>query len=191
MPSAAVVSLAALLVGWFSAGCTITPPISTAKIIRQQALIDFTGLLPAQQLEKLKVSWATPREWEALPPKRGPMFVHQQYRSPSGTTGVGVAYVHLPFPVPTGAIAWLAQREYLRRYTDNKEGKVLARWTDDAGREWFEAENNKYHGTGYVMSKGCEAWIVYSGYRVTSPPNAEEISVSRRSATTIVPLLRE
>ncbi len=100
----------------------------------------------------------------------------------------GVAYVRLPIPVPTGIIAWLAQREYLKRYTDNREGQVLGRWTDDAGREWFEAENNKYHGTGYVMCRGQEAWIVYSGYRVHEQLHAEEISVSRRSAQTIVPI---
>lgn len=176
---------------WTGAGCQFTPPISTGQILRQQALLDFTGLLPSQSMENLKVSWAVPRDWEALAPKRGPMFVHQQYRSPTGVTGVGVAYVRLPIPLPNGVIAWLAQREYLRRYTDNHQGRVLGQWTDDAGRDWFEAENNKYHGIGYVMCRGQEAWIVYSGYRVTSPPNAEEISVSRRSAQTIIPSLRD
>jgi hypothetical protein len=176
---------------WAGSGCSFTPAISTGQILRQQGLLDFTGLLPQQQIENLKVWWAVPRDWEPLPPKRGPMFIHQQYRSPTGVTGVGVAYVRLPLPVPTGVVAWLAQREYLRRYNDNKEGQVLARWTDDAGREWFEAENNRYHGVGYIMCKGQEAWIVYSGYRVTRPANAEEIAVSRRSARTIIPILND
>ena len=38
------------------------------------------------------------------------------------------------------------------------------------------------------MTRGNEAWIVYSGWRVMFPPNAEEISISRRSVQTIVPL---
>jgi hypothetical protein len=175
----------------FAGGCGATAPVSTHQILRQQALLDFTGLLPNHDNEILKVSWAVPRDWDALALKRGPMFVHQQYRSPSGVAGVGVAYVRLPFPLPTGVVAWLAQREYLRRYADNREGRVIESWTDDAGREWFEAENNKYHGTGYIMCRGHEAWIVYSGYRVNQTPNAEEISVSRRSARTIIPFAND
>ena len=181
-----VLALAGL--AWCGAGCVVAPPVSTKLILRQQALLDFTGLLPARMLETLNVKWAVPRDWEALPPKTGLMFTHQQYRSPSGVTGVGVAYVRLPFAVPSNAIAWIAQREYLKKHDDQKEARLIGRWGDDAGREWFEGENNKYHGTGYVMTRGNEAWIVYSGWRVMFPPNAEEISISRRSVQTIVPL---
>ena len=183
-----VVGLASLI--WSGAGCVVTPPVSTKQILRQQALLDFTGLLPTQALETLNVKWAVPRDWEALPPKGGLMFTHQQYRSPSGVTGVGVAYVRLPFPIPSNTIAWIAQREYLKKHNDQKEAQLLGRWTDSAGREWFEGVNNKYHGTGYVMTRGNEAWIVYSGWRVMFPPNAEEISVSKRSLQTIVPVAK-
>ena len=183
---ALVLALAGL--AWSGAGCVVAPPVSTRHILRQQALLDFTGLLPAQTLETLNVKWSVPRDWEALPPKAGLMFTHQQYRSPSGVTGVGVAYVRLPFPVPSNTIAWIAQREYLKKHNDQKEARLIARWSDEAGRAWFEGENNKYHGTGYVMTRDNEAWIVYSGWRVMFPPNAEEISISRRSVQTIVPL---
>jgi hypothetical protein len=183
-----VLSLAGLF--WSGAGCVVTPPVSTKQILRQQALLDFTGLLPARAVETLNVRWAVPRDWEALPSKTGLMFTHQQYRSPSGVTGVGVAYVRLPFPIPSNTIAWIAQREYLKKHSDQKEARLIGRWSDAAGREWFEGENNKYHGTGYVMTRGNEAWIVYSGWRVTFPPNPEEISISRRSVQTIVPMPR-
>jgi hypothetical protein len=179
-----------LMSAWGGGGCVVAPPVSTRQILRQQQLLDFTGLLPAQTVEDLKVKWSAPRGWEALPAKSGLMFTHQQYRSPSGVTGVGVAYVRLPFPVSSNMIAWIAQREYLKKHDDQKEAKLLGRWSDSAGREWFEGVNNKYHGTGYVMTRGNEAWIVYSGWRVMFPPNAEEISVSRRSVQTIVPVAK-
>src|SRR4026208_2162433 len=141
--------LALAVLACSGAGCVVAPPVSTKLILRQQALLDFTGLLPARMLETLNVKWAVPRDWEALPPKTGLMFTHQQYRSPSGVTGVGVAYGRLPFAVPSNTIAWIAQREYLKKYDDQKEAKLIAHWSDAAGREWFEGENNKYHGTGY------------------------------------------
>ena len=186
-----VLLLSLVVVGWSGAGCVVAPPVSTRLILRQQALLDFTGLLPARPVEPLNVKWAVPRDWEQLPARSGLMFTHQQYRSPSGVTGVGVAYVRLPFPVPSNTIAWIAQREYLKKHDDQKEAKLLGRWSDDAGREWFEGENNKYHGTGYVMTRGNEAWIVYSGWRVMFPPNPEEISISKRSVRTIVPLPKD
>ena len=186
-----IFALTMLLIGALGGGgCTIAPPVSTKTIIRQQALLDFTGLAQPQTLDNLNVRWAVPRDWEQLPTRKGALFTHQQFRSPSGVTGVGVAYVRLPIPLPASTIAWIAQREYLKKAQDQKEGKLLGRWTDAAGREWFEGENNKYHGTGYVMTRGKEAWIVYSGWRVMFPPNAEEISVSKRSVQTIVPVAK-
>jgi hypothetical protein len=176
-----------LLVLWMGTGCAVAPPVSTSVIMRQQALLDFTGLLPQQQIDALRVTWAVPRDWELLPPRRGPLYIHQQYRSPSGVTGVGVAFIRMPIPLPAGTLAWLARREYAKRFGDQTEGAVLDHWTDSAGREWFEVKNDRYRGTGYVMVRGREAWIVYSGYRLMHSPNAEEISVSRRSAQTIVP----
>src|SRR5687768_5161787 len=119
-----VVVLFAMLVStWAGAGCVVAPPVSTKQILRQQRLLDFTGLLPAQTIKDLNVKWSAPRGWEALPPKSGMMFTHQQYRSPSGVTGVGVAYVRLPFPVSSNMIAWFAQREYLKKHNDQKEDR--------------------------------------------------------------------
>ena len=67
-----LLSLAALALP--GSGCVVAPPVSTKQILRQQALLDFTGLLPAQMLEKLNVKWAVPRDWEPLPPRTGLMF---------------------------------------------------------------------------------------------------------------------
>ena len=31
------------------------------------------------------------------------------------------------------------------------------------GREWFEAQNNKYHVRDYAVVRGFNAWVVYFG----------------------------
>jgi hypothetical protein len=99
-------------------------------------------------------------------------------------TGVGVAYIHLPLPIPPAAVAWLVEKEYSKRAND---GKLLASWTDSLGRPWFEAENSRFHARGYIISRGFEAWIIYCGYRLEQPPSAAEMSVAGRALETIVP----
>ena len=113
------------------------------------------------------------------------LYTHEQWRSPSSLTGVGVAYVRLPLPLSSKAIAWFAKQEYGKKAAD---GRIIAEWTDELGRSWFEAENKKYHVRGYVTTRGLEAWIVYSGYRLTDPPEPAEISLATRSAETFIPI---
>jgi len=168
-------------------GCQVLPAVAPRHLIHPPQFLDLTGLLPQQDIDAIKVNWAVPRGWEALPLKKGPMYTHQQYRSKTGVTGVGVAHIHMPIPVSASAIAWFAKNEYLKRAKDQQDGKLIGRWTDRQGREWFEAENSKYHARGYVLTRGLEAWIVYSGYRVAHSPDPEEIAVSQRSAATISP----
>ena len=60
-------------------------------------------------------------------------------------------------------------------------------WIDDVGRSWFEAENNKYHVQGYVLTRGFNAWIVYFGYKTGYPPDLAELSIAARAAETFVP----
>jgi hypothetical protein len=165
--------------------CTVVPPAPTNRLLTHRALIDFTGLAGVQSVPSLKLTAAAPQGWQRLPAKKTALYTHEQWRSPSTTTGVGAVYVHLPLPLSAKTIAWFAKQEYGKRAAD---GKLLSEWTDDLGRTWFEAQNKKYRIRGYVTTRGMEAWIVYTGYRLTTTPDAAEISLAMRSAETFVPL---
>jgi hypothetical protein len=165
-------------------GCQNGQGFSSRRLIEHQALIDFSGLDSVRKCEHVDVAIAPPRRWEALPVKNNPLYAHQQWRSPSGHTGVGVLCAHLPLPLSTNTVVWLAKQEYAKRGND---GKLIGEWTDVLGRSWFEAEDGKYHVRGYVVTRGFSAWIVYFGYRTRYSPDLAEISIAARSAETAVP----
>jgi hypothetical protein len=127
---------------------------------------------------------AAPRRWVPLPFKPNPLYTHEQWKSPSGHTGVGVVCAHLPLPLSTSTVVWLAKKEYVKQ---GKDGKLLGEWTDSLGRSWFEAENDKYHVRGFVCVKGFTAWIIYFGYKSKYPPDVAEISLAARAADSVVP----
>jgi hypothetical protein len=154
------------------------------EIALQRNWIDFTGLSPLMQISALKVSGSAPKDWSPLPMDQTPLYAHEQWRSPTMTTGVGVAYVHLPIPLPASAVLWFAQREYNARGDD---GRSLGRWSDELGREWFAAENRNFYVRGYVLTSGMDAWIVYCGYRRARATNPDELSLAIRSLETFVP----
>ena len=165
-------------------GCQLSPSIPAARLIQHQAMVDASGLSDSATVAALKVHIAAPEKWEPLELGKHSIYTNMQWRSPSRNTGVGVAYVRLPLPLPAKAIAWLAQKEYSKRAND---GRILRTWDDALGRPWFEAENSKYHLRGYVVTKGFEAWIIYCGYKREQPPSASELNVAARSLETIVP----
>ena len=68
------------------------------------------------------------------------------------------------------------------------KGKIIRQWHVELGREWFEAENDKYHMTGYVMTRGFDAWINYCGYRMTEPMEPLEIQLGNKALDTVIPL---
>jgi hypothetical protein len=172
-----------LLLATVTAGCQLQS-VPTTRLIQHQAMIDPSGLKDSSVCDAVKVHVASPQKWEALTPKKTAVYTDMQWRSPSKMTGVGVAYVHLPLPIPASTVAWLAEREYSKRAQD---GKLLSLWSDALGRPWFEAENNRFHIRGYIVTRGFEAWIIYCGYRLDQPPSAAELSVAGRSLETIVP----
>jgi hypothetical protein len=165
-------------------GCQMAQTVSTARLIQHQAMIDPAGLTETAVIEPVKIHISVPQRWEQLEPRKHSLYTETQWRSPSKMTGVGVAYVRLPLPIPAKTITWLAQKEYAKRADD---GKVIGTWEDALGRPWFEAENSKYHIRGYIISKGFEAWILYCGYKTEQPPSASELGVAARSLETIVP----
>lgn len=184
-----VMFCALVFAGAGSVGCQLATPQTSRAIIHQQAvLLDLTGLVPPQTVELLDVNWAVPRDWEKLPLRRTPLYTHQQFRSPSGLTAVGVAHIRLPLPFSTQTLAWLVKKEYTKRLArGNGAANLLARWSDEIGREWFVAENGKYHASGYIQARGLGAWIVYSGYRLSDPPQPVELGIATRSAQTVSP----
>ena len=165
-------------------GCQVSQTVSTQRLIRHQVMIDVSGLNPTETVEPVKAHIAAPQKWDKLAVKKTMMFTDAQWRAPSRMTGVGIAYVKLPFPLPAKALIWLAKREYAKKSPD---GKLLAEWTDDLGRPWFEAENSSYHVRGYAVTKGWEAWIVYLGYKTAEPPSAADLGIAGRCLQTIIP----
>jgi hypothetical protein len=173
--------------GLLSAGCHTAQPIATQALIQHQAMIDFSGLAPVQTVESVKVQWAPPQNWRALPEDRSPLYVHQQFKSPSGNTGVGVANVKVPIPLSSRTLIRMAKREY-RKHERHGTGRVIDEWFDEFGRHWIEGENDKYYVRAYVVTRGFDAWVVYVGRKVTEPPNAAELSLAVRSLESIIPL---
>jgi hypothetical protein len=167
-------------------GCQSGRPIASHRLIEHQALIDFSGLKPARKQEQIKSIAAVPRTWEQIGPIKNALYSHTQWRSPSGHTAVGAAYIRLPLPLSADLLIFLARLEYSKQRND---GQIASRWTDALGREWFDAENDKYHVRGYALAQGFEGWFVYFGYKVTEPPEMSEISLAARSADTFVPEL--
>jgi hypothetical protein len=148
-------------------------------------MIDFSGLKPAEPIDGVAVRAAVPRQWETLTHQSNAVYAHQQWKSPSGKTGIGVAHVRLPFPISVGMLKWIAKREYTKK--GNGDGRILAEWTDELGRPWFEAENEKYRVRGYVVVSGFQAWVIYFGHKSKFPPDPAELSLAARAADTIVP----
>jgi hypothetical protein len=171
-------------------GCQALPVNLGDRMVAHVANIDFSGLCADYPLPELNVRAAIPHGWEPMPVDVSPIFIHQQWRSPEHTTGVGVAYVHLPLPMTAKMLVWFARTQYSRQSINEHkpDAQMLGEWTDGLGREWFEGENGKYHIKGYVVTNGLDAWAVYSGYRLKNKPNLREISLAFRSMDSIVPL---
>jgi hypothetical protein len=168
------------------AGCQSARPIPSRQLIEHQAVIDFSGLKPPEARESLKSVGAVPRTWEQVGPIKNTLYTHTQWRSPSGRTAIGAAYIHMPLPLNADMLLFIAKLEYAKRKND---GRIASRWTDALGREWFEAENDKYHVQGYALAQGFDGWFVYFGYKVTEPPDMSEISLAARSADSFVPTI--
>jgi len=162
--------------------------ISRSKLAASQLQVKFDGLESTRVLTSVCASGATPRQWTKRPTEKGAIYTHEQWRSPTGVTSVGVVYVHLPLPIGPAAILWLAEQHFAAM--PGETGHVLAAWTDALGRSWFTAQNPKCSICGYIMTEGASAWIVYYGYKLDRGLQPGELSVAARSVTTIIPLAR-
>jgi hypothetical protein len=169
----------------WAVGCQVGPTVTSRQLANYHAMLDFSGLKPQETVGAVKVSLSPPRDWTVLPLQKGPLFTHQQWKSPSGVCGVGAVYIRMPLPFSANTLVWLAKKEYTKR---SNEGRVIDEWVDELGRPWFEAGNADYHVRGYAMTDGLDAWIVYSGYKTQKPLVPEEFALAIRSAETISPL---
>jgi hypothetical protein len=166
-------------------GCQIQA-ISAVELEMHQATINRSGLSPLHVVSKLRVSCAPPVQWDQLPPTSNWIYSHQQWRSPDRHVGMGVAYMHTPIMFSPQTLIWFAKAQYAN--SDDGSGRLIGEWTDSLGRCWFEAENDMYHVRGYAMTRGYDAWIVYSGYRVKTHPPKTEVLIAARGADTVAPL---
>jgi hypothetical protein len=155
-----------------------------SRLYSRYQVLDKTGLCASETFDNVKAQVAPPQNWQELRVKKTLLYTDMQWRSPSKLTGVGVAYVRMPLPLPAETLVWFAKQEYSKHSTG---GKMMSQWTDDLGRVWFEGEDDTYHIRGYAITKGFEAWIVYVGYRVEKPPVPEEVRVAQRAQATIMP----
>ncbi len=165
-------------------GCQTVAPGSVRRLINHQAMIDFSGLRSVEQFDVVKAQGAPPASWKQLAVKRGPLYTDMQWRSPSGASAVGVAHVKMPLPLGARTLLWFAKGQYAKQSDD---GRIVGQWVDALGRSWFEAENNKYHIRGFIVTKGFEAWIIYNGYKTQVPTDVSELALGARAMETIVP----
>lgn len=178
--------LLAVLVA-LAGGCQVGPaPVSNRTLIAHLPGVDFAGLKTMEHVDSVNVSMSIPDKWTPIKTQRTPLFTNQQWKSPGGYTGVGVVYVHLPFPLSANTLLWLAKVEYSKK---SPSGKALNSWTDSLGRPWFEAENEKYHIRGYALTDGLNGWIVYEGYNHTRPLDVAELVVAGQSIDTAIPMV--
>jgi hypothetical protein len=160
--------------------------VSTVQLEMHQALVNRTGLSPLHLDKPLRIAFAPPQEWDPLPLDSNILYSHQQWRSPDHHVGMGVAYMHTPVPFSPQTLIWFAKAHYAN--SDDGSGHLIGQWTDDLGRCWFEAENSRYHVRGYAMTRGNDAWMVYSGYRVKNHPPSTEILLAARGADSVAPV---
>lgn len=166
-------------------GCQLQT-VSAIQLEMHQALVNRTGLTAVGTVDPLRVSCAVPNQWEPLPLDQTVLYTHEQWRSPDHHVGMGVAYVHTPIPFSPQTLIWFAKAQYAG--ASDGTGKLLGQWTDTLGRCWFEAENARYHVRGYAMTRGNDAWMVYSGYRMGTSPPATEVLLADRGVESVAPL---
>jgi len=185
-----------ILLGVLSIAClTLTgcqfQSISALALQVHQSRVDGSGLEPPMTQDSLDITCALPPGWDQMHPEKNLLYSHRQWRSPDRHAGFGVAYFRTPIPLSASTIIWLAKNQYVKNESEDNSGRLIGQWTDTLGRSWFEAENSLYHVKGYAMTHGFDAWIVYSGYRVRTPPPPTQIDLAERAANSVAPITAE
>jgi hypothetical protein len=166
------------------AGCQ-SPQPAPARLINHRAMIDFSGLSPVQTFSEVQVQGSVPHSWQRTKLKQTSLYTDMQWRSPSGNTALGIAAINMPLPFSSKVLLYFAQREYAKK---NADGRVLNQWVDHLGRQWFEAENTNYRVRGFIVTRGFDGWVIYSGYKTAYPPDGNELSLGARAVETLAPV---
>jgi hypothetical protein len=169
-------------------GCQVVT-VSAIRLELHQSQLNRSGLARVRVDEPLKITLAPPEDWDRLPLVSNILYAHQQWRSIDHRAGMGVAYLRTPVPFTPQMLIWFAKLQY--SHSGDTHGRLIAQWTDSLGRCWFEAEDARYHVRGYAMTRGNDAWIVYSGYRVLNKPPDREIALASRGADSVAPVLNQ
>ncbi len=179
-----VLGILFILLGITMSGCQLQSSVTAARLIRHQQVMNTTGLQDVATFDAVKARAAAPQKWDQLKVKKTALYSDVQWRSPTHQTAVGIVYIRMPLPFPASTLMWFAKQEYCKR---SEDGKLVDQWTDNFGRPWFEAESKRYHVRGFVITKGFEAWIVYSGYRTEKPLIPDEVAAAKRAQESIMP----
>lgn len=173
-----------LLSAMLLAGCSTGGPMAVGEFARRRAEVNPAGLAPSQMVNAVKANCAAPQGWDRLGLQKTLLFSHQQWRSPTHRTAVGVIYIRMPLPFSGETLINMAKNEYSKKSSD---GKLLGVWSDALGRHWCDAQNNRYRMRAYAVTQGFDAWIAYWGYRTNEPMEAAEVELARKSLETILP----
>ena len=190
------ISTAAVWVGCLMllTGCQPPQAEMSERLTAHLALVDFSGLGRTRSIHGVSASASIPRSWELLPTQDRGIVQHCQWRSPSRGTAVGIVHVRMPLPMSAKMLVWLAEAKYndAKPADDGRKvpggpGRVVREWSDPVGREWIEAENDRYRVRGYAVTCGFDAWLVYTGYKLKGIPNTVDIELASRSLESVVP----
>jgi hypothetical protein len=162
--------------------------IAGSELFKHQLQANPSGLTAPARFPDIHAVVAPPRDWTQIPASRGLFYVHQQWRSPDRGTGIGVAYVTLPLPISPQLLLFLARSQYAKDHSGST-GHLDTQWTDALGRLWFQGDDDNSHIRGYVLTRGLEAWIVYSGHHIRGPARQADIAMADRTADAVVPFL--
>jgi len=165
------------------AGCQMST-VPAARLVAQRQLVDERGLCGPMAVPDVSVTASLPLGWIELKTQKTLLYTHQQWRSPTKRTAVGVTHARLLMPVGMPVIEWMVMGEVNKR---SKDGKVIRDWRDDLGRHWFEVENTDFHITGYLMIRGCDVWVNYWGYRAREPIEPADIKLASQSLDSVLP----
>jgi hypothetical protein len=186
MPYPRFAVLSVPLLALAAVGCQAGQAVKSQKLIEHQALVNVTGLKPAEAMDEVNVRASIPDGWSLGSRAAKLLYANRHYRSPSGRTGVGVVHATVLIPISPKVVLWMARRQYQKQ--GSASGRELKSWEDALGRHWFEAENDQYRVTGYAMVEGRDVWLVYSGFKLDAPTNWAEVAEGLRAMETLVPL---
>ena len=152
-----------------TSGCQSTMPPAQA-LIEVREKVDGEGLTIAREVSPVKASVSVPPGWRTLKLQKTAIYTHQQWRSPTRRTAVGVTYIRMPLPFSAKTLAWLASARWAKAPRRGPPPR-----TDPAPR-MVRGGERQVPRHRLLHDPRQDAWINYSGWRVKEPREAGESS---------------